>query len=110
MLRALRSKVAEVNKAELESQEESEDRPVISLASSQVADVWTVEQDDGVFIVTGEKIEKFARRTNFDNYEGVNRLRDIMKKMGIAHELARKGAIGESVIKIGNSEFTFTEQ
>ena len=110
VLRALRSKVAEVNKAELESQEESEDRPVISLASSQVADVWTVEQDDGVFIVTGEKIEKFARRTNFDNYEGVNRLRDIMKKMGIAHELARKGAIGESVIKIGNSEFTFTEQ
>lgn len=110
VLRALRSKVAEVNKAELESQEESEDRPVISLASSQIADAWTIERDDDVFIVTGEKIEKFARRTNFDNYEGVNRLRDIMKKMGIAHELTRKGAVGESVIKIGNSEFTFTEQ
>ncbi len=71
------------------------------------------ETDDGEkieFIVTGAKIEKFARRTNFDQFESVNRLRDIMRKMGITHELLRQGAIG-SLIQIGESmPFTFVEQ
>ena len=63
-----------------------------------------------VFAVRGAKIEKFARRTNFDQFEAVNRLRDIMKKMGITHELIRQGAVGESIIRIGESEFTLIEQ
>ena len=64
----------------------------------------------GHFIVRGDKIEKFARRTNFDNYEGVNRLRDIMKKLGITHELSRAGATGESVIEIAGAAFTLLDQ
>jgi GTP-binding protein len=63
-----------------------------------------------LYKVVGDKIEKFARRTDFDNFEGVNRLRDIMKKMGISHDLRRKGVQGDSVIRIGDSEFTFQEQ
>jgi len=63
-----------------------------------------------VFIVTGHKIEKFARRTHFDSYEGLNRLRDIMKKMGITHALIRDGAEGDSIIRIGTQEFTLVEQ
>ena len=58
----------------------------------------------------GDKIEKFAVCTNFDNFEGVNRLRDIMKKLGITHELTRKGATGESIIRIGKADFTLLEQ
>jgi GTP-binding protein len=60
--------------------------------------------------VIGEKIEKFARRTNFEQFEAVNRLRDIMRKLGITHELIRQGAIGESVVYIGEAEFTLVEQ
>ena len=71
-----------------------------------------IENDAGgkIFVVKGHKIEKFARRTNFDSFEGVNRLRDIMKKMGITHALTREGAEGESVIRIGLDEFTLVEQ
>jgi GTP-binding protein len=61
-------------------------------------------------LITGSKIEKFAKRTDFDNIHGVNRLRDIIKKMGITHELERQGATGESIIQIGNHEFTLLEQ
>jgi GTP-binding protein len=63
-----------------------------------------------VWVVTGEKIEKFARRTNYDQFESVNRLRDIMRKMGIYHHLVREGATGESMVRIGNAEFTLLEQ
>ena len=47
----------------------------------------------------------------FDQFESVNRLRDIMRKMGITHELIRQGAVGETVVQIGESmPFTLVEQ
>lgn len=115
VLRALRSEVQQARAAEdsiKEADELPSDVPVISLNEQQIANAWTVEYDeeDEVFIVRGDKIEKFARRTNFDGYENVNRLRDIMKKLGISHELSRQGAVGDSVIRIGDDEFTFLEQ
>lgn len=112
VLRALRVKVRRARSIEEEIKQSDDEIPVISLNEGQLADAWTVEKDEetGRFIVRGEKIEKFARRTNFDNFEGVNRLRDIMKKLGVTHELMRAGATGESVVRIGSSEFTLLEQ
>ncbi len=111
VLRSLRAKVDAVREIEQAIEEDDEDAlPVISLSDQQIADAWTVEVEDGIFVVRGEKIEKFARRTNFDGFENVNRLRDIMKKLGIAHELSRKGATGESIIRIGDDEFPLLEQ
>ncbi len=88
-----------------------DDVPVISLDPSQMKDTWTVEKvaDEDKFIVKGEKIEKFARRTDLDNYASVNRLRDIMKKMGIRAELTNQGAEPDSIIEIAGKEFTLVE-
>ena len=83
--------------------------PVISLSSKALKDTWTIEKDDGKFVVHGEKIEKFARRTDLSNYESVNRLRDIMKKMGIRAELTSLGASDDSIISIAGKEFTLVE-
>lgn len=91
----------------------SEPLPVISLTSEQLSKAWKVEKltdgDSVKFLVTGPKIEKFARRTDLDNYESVNRLRDIMKKMGIRAELTSQGAQPESIISIAGKEFTLVE-
>lgn len=93
---------------------EDEEIATISLGKEKMSEAWAVEkieeEDKVVYQVTGKKIEKFAIRTDFGNYEAANRLRDIMKKLGIAHELRRQGAEGDSVIRIGNSEFTLLEQ
>ena len=112
VLRALREKVQQTRVIEQEIEASDDEIPVISLSNEEVSNAWQVTKDEETnhFIVTGEKIEKFARRTNFDNFEGVNRLRDIMKKMGITHELSRAGAQGDSVIEIAGSEFTLLEQ
>ena len=73
-------------------------------------DTWNIEKtEDGIFVVTGEKIEKFARRTDMNNYASVNRLRDIMKKLGIRAELTSMGAEPESIISIAGKEFTLVE-
>ena len=84
--------------------------PTISLNKDALKDTWQVEKlDDGHFKVTGEKIEKFARRTDMNNYASINRLRDIMKKMGIRAELTSLGAKPESIIEISGKEFPLVE-
>ncbi len=83
--------------------------PVISLSDKALKDAWTVEEDGEKYIVRGEKIEKFARRTDLTNYASVNRLRDIMKKMGIRAELTSRGAKDDSIISIAGKEFTLVE-
>lgn len=122
LLRLLRQEVEDYRQREAKVVEASgDDVPVISLGERESADDWLVERlddvenEDGevvrVFKVTGKKIEKFARRTNFDQFEAVNRLRDIMKRLGISHELMRRGAEGDSYVVIGESQlFTLVEQ
>ncbi len=84
--------------------------PTISLNAKEFNDTWRVEKtEDNKFIVTGEKIEKFARRTDLYNYASLNRLRDIMKKLGIKAELTSLGAEPDSIISIAGKEFTLVE-
>ncbi len=69
---------------------------------------WSVQKIDDVWLVKGRKIEKFAARTDFESFHGIQRLRDIMRKMGIMHELERQGiSPGEliSIAKINNIEY-----
>lgn len=116
VLRTLRTEVEKVREREKEQALAHNDTgmPTITLNTDQTALAWSVKKiDDGdreVFVVRGHKIEKFARRTHFDTHEGVNRLRDIMKKMGITHALTRAGADGASIVRIGVDEFTLIEQ
>ncbi|PID33428.1 GTP1/OBG sub domain protein [Candidatus Saccharibacteria bacterium] len=111
LLRELKQRVDQYRSREIEVEEESDGGlPVISLGDDQLDEAWRVELVDDVYIVSGAKIEKFARRTNFDQPEAVNRLRDIMRKMGIHHELVRQGAAGDSLIQIGDSELNLVEQ
>jgi GTP-binding protein len=112
VLRALTAKVQAERVFLQEMAATDGDVPVITLGEAQTAEAWEVSKDDetGHYMVTGDKIEKFARRTNFDNWEGLNRLRDIMKKMGVLHELSRQGATGDSVIEIAGKEMNLVEQ
>lgn len=106
----------EAARAVEEENVENDSIPTISLSSNKTDLAWQVnkQSDDSdevpSFAVTGQRIEKFARRTDFSGYQNVNRLRDIMKKMGITHELTRQGAVGESMIYIGDARFTLVEQ
>jgi GTP-binding protein len=92
--------------AEEVAADETNGLPVIGLKNSQLA--WKVTKDNGAFMVTGNKIEKFAARTDFENEHGIQRLRDIMKKMGIMHELVRQGVEADDVIRLGgHGQFTY---
>ena len=107
LLRELR---LDIDKKVVSSPEDIVDElPTISLNKELLRDAWKIEHIDDKFIVTGEKIEKFAKRTDFNNYASVNRLRDIMKKMGIRGELTSAGAKPDSIVSIAGREFTLVE-
>ncbi len=93
-----------------ENEKDPNQLPVISLSPETLKTTWKVEKVDDKFVVTGEKIEKFARRTDLNNYASVNRLRDIMKKLGIRAELTSQGAGPDSIISIAGKDFTLVEE
>jgi GTPase len=72
------------------------------LTIDTVDDGWRVEKTNDGFLVTGSKIERFAVRTNYGSSHGVERLRDIMRRTGIMHELARQGIEAGDKISIGS--------
>jgi len=112
LLRGLRRQVVAA-RALTTDEEELDETPVITLSAESLSDHWevTFDEPEAMYHVRGEKIEKFARRTNYEQYESVNRLRDIMRRLGISHELTRMGASGMSMVQIGESTpFSLTEQ
>ncbi|HKX72868.1 MAG TPA: GTPase ObgE [Candidatus Saccharimonadales bacterium] len=101
LLREVQKLVAAARKKVEKQKEEDGGLPVIGLDPNAEALAWRVQRKDGQFVITGTKIEKFAGRTNFTSEPGVRRLRDIMKRMGIVHELERQGAQPGDTIVIG---------
>ncbi len=107
--KAVANKESELETQSAEDEVDMDDLPVIKLSPEQMSEAWKVEKHEDKFVVTGAKIEKFARRTDLDNYASINRLRDIMKKMGIRAELTSQGAEPDSIIEIAGKEFTLVE-
>ena len=109
LLRLLARAVAEYRQQEVaEAEQDTDDMPVIRLSEQEVEEAWTVEPMPAL-VVRGTKRERLARSTNLAQAEAVNRLRDIMKKMGITHELIRQGATNQSIIHIASQELTLAE-
>lgn len=76
----------------------TEGLPIITMKKD---DSWTVKKLDGGWKITGKKVEKFAARTDFESEHGEQRLRDIMKKMGIMNKLIKDGIEPGDAIIIG---------
>ncbi len=123
LLRELRRQVvaeakirAEAEKALADATSGDEELPVIELSETAKQDAWKVKKTEKsagngeLFRVSGEKVEKFALRTDFSNLFSVNRLRDILKKLGIKSELTRRGATDGSEIEIAGRRFTLGEE
>lgn len=81
---------------------EAEGLPIIRLTTPDTS--WKLENQADRWILTGAKIERFAKRTDFSNQHAVQRIRDIMRKMGIMHEIERKKIDPGTTIQIGDPE------
>ena len=62
-------------------------------------------ENPGGFLVTGEKVERWIRQTDFENDEAVGFLADRLAKAGVEDELWKIGAVEGDEVTIG--EITF---
>jgi GTP-binding protein len=67
---------------------------------------FTVEQDEeGVFVVRGPRVERWIRQTNFDNDEAIGYLADRLERLGVEDQLKKKGAEAGDPVRIGERVF-----
>lgn len=97
--------VQERTKIESLDLEQKNKIPILTLTDH--SNKWDVSKEGNSYRVTGPKIVQFAKRTNFENEEGVQRLRNIMKRYGIMHELVRQGIEPGQTIRIDQYEIIY---
>lgn len=106
LLYAVKKVVSAVEQKIEELTPEVDETPVYRIRPEQ--NPWQLIKRDNGYLVRGKKIERFAVRTDFDSEEGVRRLRDIMKKMGIMREIEKQGVERDQIIEIGSQgRFTY---
>jgi GTP-binding protein len=70
---------------------------------------FTISVVDGVFVVSGESVERAVVMTDLANYSAVRRLRYILKRRGVSRALRAAGARPGALVRVGQFEFDFVE-
>jgi GTP-binding protein len=65
--------------------------------------------DDGSFILSGEKIEKLFKMTDFSREESVRRFARQLRAMGVDDALRERGAKDGDIVKLLDYEFEFVD-
>jgi GTP-binding protein len=69
-----------------------------------VGDGFTLEREDGVYVVKGKKIERLANQTNFDNEESAHRFQRDLARVGVDGALRKAGVRPGNTVRIGTVE------
>jgi len=72
-------------------------------------ETFRVQIVNGVFEVSGKRIEKLLAMTNFNTDEGLRRFQMIVEKMGLEEALRRQGIKPGDTVKISDFEFEYSE-
>jgi len=67
-------------------------------------DGFTLEREDGAFVLRGKKIERLANQTNFDNEESAERFQRELRRNGADQALRKAGVRPGDTVRIGPVE------
>ncbi len=67
-------------------------------------DGFTLEREDGVYVVRGRKIERLANQTNFENEESAHRFQRDLARVGVDGALRTAGVRPGDTVRIGPVE------
>ena len=62
------------------------------------------------FVVSGVGIERFAKMTNFDQWESADRFQRVLERAGILSELAKMGVKDGDTVQVGVFEMQWGDQ
>jgi GTP-binding protein len=70
---------------------------------------YITREPDGAFVISGEKVEKLFKMTNFQTEESVRRFSRQLRGLGVDEALRKKGAKDGDTVKLLEFEFEFVE-
>ncbi|MBQ8972033.1 MAG: GTPase ObgE, partial [Clostridia bacterium] len=77
--------------------------------SADEENAYSIEKQNGAFIVSGRAVERLIDAVNFDNEESLNFFHRTLRKIGVIDALRAKGAREGDTVVVGDMEFDFVE-
>jgi len=71
---------------------------------------WDVESHGDAFEVTGARILRMVEMTDLGNDEAVRHLHRRLERIGVIEKLRKLGAQDGDTVKVGKTEFAFSEE
>ena len=68
-----------------------------------------INKENNVYIISGEKIERIFKMTNFNTEEAISRFSKKLRNMGIDDELEKMGIKEGDIVRILDYEFEYTK-
>lgn len=65
--------------------------------------------DDGAYVLTGAKVERLFKMTDFNSDEGIQRFARQLRHMGVDEALRGRGAVDGDIVRLLEFEFEFVE-
>ncbi len=72
------------------------------------SDAFEIVIEDGVYIVRGDRIERLAAMTDFENDESLGRFEAILARLGVDKRLRELGARDGDTVRIAGNEFDYS--
>lgn len=72
-------------------------------------DEWSVETEDGAFVVRGKRIERLVAMTDLSNRDALHHLHRKLARIGVIERLREAGAEDGDSVVIGEFEFDFQD-
>ncbi|HTW84756.1 MAG TPA: GTPase ObgE [Candidatus Sulfotelmatobacter sp.] len=69
---------------------------------------FAIHVEDGIYVVSGERVERLARMTDFDSDEALARFEQILAKMGVEKRLRELGVREGDTVRIAGVEFDYS--
>lgn len=110
LLYAVADKIEETPEFPLEHEEEDTGVHRVLYKHEKDPDAFQISREsDGSFVVSGEKIEKLFKMTNFQTEESVRRFSRQLRGLGVDEALRQRGAKDGDTVKLLDFEFEFIE-
>lgn len=71
----------------------------------KVTKPFSITKDNKVYVISGEKVEKMFKMTNFNTEEALVRFSNKLRKMGLDEELEKMGINDGDIVRIMDYEF-----
>ncbi|KMY43633.1 GTPase ObgE [Bacillus sp. FJAT-27916] len=110
LLYAVADKIEETPEFPLEHDEDQTGvHRVLYKHEAEKEEFMITRESDGTFVVTGEKLEKLFKMTDFSRDESVKRFARQLRAMGVDEALRKRGAEDGDIVRLMEYEFEFID-